>query len=129
MEVFVYGTLTDETTARSVLDDFEYRGSAELLGLQRVDGQYSTLGPGDSTTGRLLWTPETDALDRYEGVDRGLYSRLTLPLEQHGRTGTVEVYVGDPDVLGAPVEWPGEGRFDERARRYCETQDVRVVQR
>jgi gamma-glutamylcyclotransferase (GGCT)/AIG2-like uncharacterized protein YtfP len=129
MEVFVYGTLTDETTARSVLDEFEYRGSARLLGLQRVDGRYPTLGPGGSTTGRVLWTPERAALDGYEGVDRGLYSRLALPLERHDGTGTVEVYMGDSNELGAPVEWPGEGRFDERVRRYCETQDVRVVQR
>lgn len=48
MEYFVYGTLTDSDTAASILDSFEYRGTATLQGLHRVDGEYPTLLPGGS---------------------------------------------------------------------------------
>lgn len=128
MDVFVYGTLTDPATASEVLDEFEYRGPAELVGLYRVDAQYPTLGPGGTTDGRLLRTQEVDALDRYEGVDRGLYVRLSLPFEGSDATDTVECYVGDPAALGAPVEWPNDDPFAERVRRYCRENDVVVRQ-
>ena len=124
MDVFVYGTLTDPDTAAAVLDTFEYRGAAELVGLRRVDGRYPTLAPGGTTTGRLLRTPEVAALDAYEGVDRGLYCRQSVPLADG--TGTVECYVGDPAALDAPVEWPGGGPFRDRVAQYCDRDDVVV---
>jgi gamma-glutamylcyclotransferase (GGCT)/AIG2-like uncharacterized protein YtfP len=123
MEVFVYGTLTDPETAAGVLDEFEYDGDATLVGLHRVDGAYPTLAPGGRTEGRLLVTEETAALDRYEGVDRGLYTRVSLPDDDEG---TVECYVGDPAALDAPAEWPGTGPFPECVGHYCRDNDVRV---
>ena len=113
MEFFVYGTLTDSETPRTVLDSFEYRESATLVGLRRVDGRYPTLVPGGSTAGRILHTDDVTALDRYEGVDRGLYVRVSVPRENGG---TVETYVGDPDRLGVGDEWPGDGDFEDRVR-------------
>lgn len=124
MDVFVYGTLVEPETAGSVLTAFEYDGAATLVGLDRVDGAYPTLAPGGTTDGRLLVTDETATLDRYEGVDRGLYTRVSLPVENG--EGTVECYVGDPTALEAPAEWPGTGPFPERVRRYCRDNDVRV---
>ncbi|MDS0278200.1 gamma-glutamylcyclotransferase [Halomicroarcula sp. S1AR25-4] len=126
MDVFVYGTLTDHATATAVLDTYEYRGAAELVGLHRLDGRYPTLSPGGKTAGRILRTPDIEALDEYEGVDRGLYVRIAVPLASADES--VECYVGDPDALGAPVEWPGEGDFERRVRAYCTEADV-VVRR
>jgi gamma-glutamylaminecyclotransferase len=123
MECFVYGTLTDSETAESVLDSVECRGSATLSGLQRVEGEYPTLVPGGSVTGRILATDEVTALDRYEGVDSGLYVRVSVPRETGG---SVETYVGNPDPLGVPDEWAGEGAFEQRVRAYLDEYEVLV---
>lgn len=124
MDVFVYGTLTDRDTAAGVLEQFEYRGAATVRGLKRVDGRYPTLVPDGAVDGRLLSTPERDALDAYEGVDRGLYCRCSIPRE--ARAGSVECYVGDPETLGVEAEWPGDGGFAERVGEYVRTYDVVV---
>jgi len=129
MDVFVYGTLTDEATASAILDEYDYRAAAELVGLRRIDGRYPTLAPGGRTEGRILSTPDMDALDEYEGVDRDLYCRVSLPLDHPDAEATVECYVGDPDALNAPVEWPGEGEFEARVRRYCRAEEVLVRER
>jgi gamma-glutamylcyclotransferase (GGCT)/AIG2-like uncharacterized protein YtfP len=123
MDVFVYGTLTDPDTAAGLLDQFEYRGTATVRGLRRVDGRYPTLVPGGTVDGRLLSTPEQDALDAYEGVDRGLYYRCTIP---RAAAGSVDCYVGDPAKLGVDVEWPGEGEFTDRVDAYVRTNGVVV---
>lgn len=127
METFVYGTLTDSGTAARMLDEFTYRDRATLHGLRRVDGRYPTLAPGGSTVGRILSTPQRDTLDRYEGVDRGLYVRCQLPA-QGLDVDTVHCYVGDPNVLDAPAQWPGDESFGERVRRYCRDNAVHVTQ-
>lgn len=123
MEVFVYGTLTDLSTADRVLDSYEFRGRADVVGLHRVDGDYPTLAPGGSCAGRVLSTPEGETLDRYEGVERGLYVRRSLSVDGGG---TVECYIGDPAALGVPDEWPGTGTFPDRVERYLETSDIVV---
>jgi len=125
MAYFVYGTLTNPQTASTVLDTFDFQGEATLQGLHRVDGEYPTLAPGGTVTGRLLETDETEALDRYEGIEHGLYIRVALPRTD----GTeVETYVGHPGRLGVEDEWPGEGPFAERLHQYLERNDV-VVER
>ncbi|WP_436908352.1 gamma-glutamylcyclotransferase family protein [Halosimplex marinum] len=133
MDVFVYGTLTDPERARAVLDHFEFRGSAVLDGLHRVDAAYPTLVPGGSVEGRILRTDDIAALDRYEGVDSGLYVRVSVPLsddgadrDRSGEDATVETYVGDPQRLDAPAEWPGEGEFVARVRSYVREDDAVV---
>ncbi|MFC4406609.1 gamma-glutamylcyclotransferase family protein [Haloarchaeobius iranensis] len=75
MGVFVYGTLTDPDRVAAVLDDWSFVPDAVRRGAHRVDGRYPTLAPGGETAGRLLRTAATDALDRYEGVESGLYRR------------------------------------------------------
>lgn len=121
--VFVYGTLTEREHVSTVLEScpFEYCGNATLHGLSRVDGEYPTLVPGGRTTGRLLAIDRTglDALDAYEGVDRGLYVRVAVDVS-HPDVASDEgwCYVGDPDRLDAPGGWPGSGAFDTRVRAY-----------
>lgn len=121
--IFVYGTLTDSEQIGELLDDWRFVGRAVLEGLQRIEGRYSTLAPGGSTTGRLLVTPELDRLDAYESVDRGLYVRVAVPL---ARGDQAWVYVGDPDRLGAPADWPGTGPFTDRVRAYIADEGVRA---
>ncbi|MFD1647153.1 gamma-glutamylcyclotransferase family protein [Haloarchaeobius litoreus] len=108
MDVFVYGTLTDPDRVAAVLDDWSLGPDAVLRGAHRVEGRYPTLAPGGETVGRLLRTSDIDALDRYEGVERGLYRRVAVP-RGDGRAGEpVQVYVGDPARLGAAdgSTWP-----------------------
>lgn len=124
MDVFVYGTLTDHATTSAVLDEYEYRCSAELVGLHRVDGRYPTLAPGGTTAGRILVTSDIEALDTYEGVDKDLYVRRAIP--RANTADTVACYIGDPAALGAPVEWPGTGPFTEQVARYCTDNSVVV---
>jgi gamma-glutamylaminecyclotransferase len=127
MLVFVYGTLTDPARVASVVETFEFVGEATLVGLHRADGRYPTLAPGGRTDGRLLETPDMNALDSYEGVERGLYSRITVPGEGESAE-RVAVYVGDPDELDVarPISWPGEGSLESRIRRFVDNNTVRV---
>lgn len=148
MDVFVYGTLTEPTRVREVLDSFAFVGAATLTGLRVVEGRYPTLAPprsvagdaddqtGSSTAhgiddavgGRLLRTDEMDALDAYERVDDDLYVRVSVPLidADGDHAGTVAVYVGDPDRLAADATWPGDGPFPRRVRRTVADLDVTV---
>ncbi len=123
MDVFVYGTLTNPDRAADLLSEWRYCGEAVLDGLHRVDGQYPTLLPGGTTGGQILSTPDDDALDQYEGVESGLYLRVTVP---RADGSTVQVYVGDPARLGVTANWPGTGAFPERVRAYLDAAEVRV---
>ncbi|MFB6103234.1 MAG: gamma-glutamylcyclotransferase [Haloplanus sp.] len=125
MDVFVYGTLTEPDRVAAVVDSYVFVGAAVLEGCHPVAGRYPTLAPGGETAGRLLRTPEMDALDAYEGVDEGRYVRVTAPRTDGGEAA---VYVGDPDALDVddPVDWPGEGSFSARVRRYFDGGDALV---
>lgn len=123
MDLFVYGTLTDRSVAADVLATFEYGPDAVLEGLARVDGRYPTLAPGGRTTGRILLTDDVAVLDRYEGVDRGLYVRIRIPRVDGG---WVHTYVGDPEALDVSVEWPRRGRLADRVTAYVRDHDVTV---
>jgi len=139
VHVFVYGTLTDADRVSEVLDDADWSfvDDATLRGLHRVDGDYPTLAPGGRVRGRVLGTDAVAALDAYEGVDRGLYVRVAVPVvgrdhdDWRREVDEVAVYMGDPDRLGVAdaVAWPGDGEFGERVRRYLAVNDVAVVPR
>jgi gamma-glutamylcyclotransferase (GGCT)/AIG2-like uncharacterized protein YtfP len=126
MDVFVYGTLTDPERVAAVVDSFAFVGGAVLHGLHAVQGTYPTLAPGGEVGGRLLRTRDLEALDAYEGVDGGPYVRVSVPATGQYHAETVEVYVGDPDALGATACWPGEGSFEDRVRQYLRRGTVRV---
>lgn len=121
--VFVYGTLTDAGVVDALLDEWRFDGDAVLEGLRRAEGRYPTLAPGGTTAGRLLVTPELDRLDAYEGVDRGLYVRAAVPMAEGDQAW---LYVGDPDRLDAPADWPGDGSFADRVRAYVDDEGVQV---
>jgi len=144
VEIFVYGTLTEHSTAASVLEEFRYEGRAVLEGLHRVEGRYPTLLPGGEVEGQLLVTEDVHALDGYEGVDDGLYARVSLPADgdrelpggeepapagdEAGSEGekAVQTYVGNPARLGVADEWPGEGPFASRVRAYVNENQILV---
>ncbi|MFB6154252.1 MAG: gamma-glutamylcyclotransferase [Haloferacaceae archaeon] len=115
MDLFVYGTLTDPGRVDDVVDAYAYLGPAVLDGLHPVEGRYPTLAPGGRTGGRLLRVDDVSAVDRYEGVESGLYVRVSVPV--HGGDEAA-VYVGDPERLGADATWGGAGSFRERVGRY-----------
>ncbi|NUC70791.1 gamma-glutamylcyclotransferase [Haloterrigena sp. SYSU A558-1] len=133
MLVFVYGTLTDPERVASLLEDgpgeYEFVGPATLEGLHRVDGRYPTLVPGGSADGRLLSVdePALERLDRYEGVDRGLYVRVAVSGPDDRR---VWIYVGQPDRLGVDTAdgWPDDRPFRD-AVRSAVVPDTTVVRR
>lgn len=128
MDVFVYGTLTAPDRVAEVLDAYAFVGAARLEGLHAVEGRYPTLAPGGATGGRLLRTDDVGALDAYEGIDDGLYVRVSVPLvggDDHPEEAAV--YVGDPDRLDADAVWPGTGAFSESVRAYLRDHEVRVA--
>lgn len=132
MDSFVYGALTEPEQVERVVDSYAFLGPAVLSGLHPIQGESPTLAPGDETGGRLLRTDEIAALDSYEGIDDGLYVRISVPFAQ--TDGTVEVYVGDPLQLGIaePVGWPGHADsepFAERVERYLREHEVCIHRR
>lgn len=129
MHVFVYGTLTNLEQVASVVESFQFVGDAVLDGVHHVSGRYPTLAPGGSVEGRVLSTPDVEALDAYEGVDKGLYVRTPVPAaDEFDFDDAVELYVGDPDRLAVtqPVEWPGTGSFGDRVRQWVRENEVVV---
>ncbi|WP_101295320.1 gamma-glutamylcyclotransferase family protein [Halegenticoccus soli] len=133
MDVFVYGTLTDPKRVAAVLDSYAFVGAAVVDGLRPVEGRYPTLAPGGEVAGRILRTDDVEALDAYEGADRGLYVRVAIPWRpgadvDESATDAVAAYVGDPELLGVEdeVAWPGTGPLDARVRRYVADNDVRI---
>lgn len=142
--VFVYGTLTDRTRVAELLTEYTLGPTAVCDGLERVDAQYPTLGPGGQVTGRLLATTELDRLDDYEGVDRGLYCRLGIPVQTEAASGigdrprsdrstfdvdSAEVYIGNPSALGVAeqVDWPAAEGFRQSVAEYLKTHSVQIV--
>lgn len=70
--VFVCGTVSNDEQVATLLDSYRLIGDAIRTRRWRVDGQYPTLVPDESVTGRLLEPDEIDPLDRYEGLKAGV---------------------------------------------------------
>jgi gamma-glutamylcyclotransferase (GGCT)/AIG2-like uncharacterized protein YtfP len=131
MDVFVYGTLTNPAQVAEVVDAYVFVGPAVLEGLHAVEGRYPTLAPGGQVAGRLLRTESIAALDAYEGVDSGLYVRVSVPVgggDMPDTPESIEVYVGDPAQLDVSesVTWPGKGPLRERVTRYVDDHEVSI---
>ena len=125
MEIFVYGTLTDPSMVEQVLGDepFSFNGQAVLEGLHRVECAYPTLMPGGKTPGRILQTDAVELLDRYEGVNQGLYIRQPVPVAE--QSTTVDVYLGNPSRLSCDEnDWREEQAFADTVSTYITEQNV-----
>lgn len=68
--------------------------------------------------------PESDDRPNGPGTDRS-----SNGAESDSADDTVAVYVGDPARLDAPADWPGDGPFAARVRRYLDDHDVVVRRR
>lgn len=101
---FVYGTLTEPERVAELLDRFDLGPEATLYGLHRIEGRYPTLAPGGEVEGRLLETPETQRLDAYEGVDSGLYVRVSVPVSDGDRETPEASRVAGASSSGDSVE-------------------------
>lgn len=134
--VFVYGTLTDPQQVSRLIAEYRFGPSAVCHGLRRVDGRYPTLVPGEQVAGRLLVTTELDRLDEYEGLDRGLYCRVSVPLVDPPATAdsltvdvdTVDLYIGHPTAVGVSEQsdWPETGSFKQCVKKYVEANNVKI---
>lgn len=140
MLVFVYGTLTDPDRVETVLGGprsasegsretppagtdettsaeataHEFVGRATIDGLHRVDGEYPTLAPGGSVEGRLLEVTDDglSAIDAYEGVDRGLYVRVGVPVADGETTVTADAMADGEAIMDGEVTADGEATMD-----------------
>lgn len=118
MRVFVYGTLTDPDRLHAVDPAGDIGPPATLVGADRLEGRYPTIVPGDGSVEGRLAEANLEALDAYEGVERGLYARVSVPTGESVPNEAVETYVGDPARLGVAASWPGDGSLSERAGAY-----------
>jgi gamma-glutamylcyclotransferase (GGCT)/AIG2-like uncharacterized protein YtfP len=109
--LFTYGTLGSRGGAGALLDGCERVGDADVKGILYDTGDYPALlltEDGQPVEGEIWRCPadRLPALDRYEGVDDGLFRRIGV------RTGGVAcwVYVAGPK-LGSRLT--PESRIDD----------------
>lgn len=106
-KLFMYGTLRDGEPATHRLEGYRMflvqgANSRNFPFLQKTEGGcYSAVGNVQ---------PVSDAdlveLDRYEGIDRGLYTREKLSVVnlRTGRKTKAWVYVGGPTLVYQPID-------------------------
>lgn len=101
MPLFVYGTLTDPTFTRNLLEHMVVAIPARLPGFEtvRFEGfDYPTVmesedGSVDGALYRGLGEEDFRRLDAYEGVGEGLYRRVRLEVEASDRDETEPAWV------------------------------------
>jgi gamma-glutamylcyclotransferase (GGCT)/AIG2-like uncharacterized protein YtfP len=133
--LFVYGTLRDEARLREVLGDdgaWSYCGPATVAGDLYDAGEYPALllrdGGEPSVEGRLVELFDSvaafTALDTYEEVDAGLYTRRRCrPRLMDGSEHVVWVYEYNRSVSGLPRLRDTSGRsasWENRPTRQLE---------
>lgn len=85
--LFVYGTLRRAGPAAQIMDGCEHMGEASVAGtLYDVGGRHPALMlyGRDRVQGEVWWCPLDflQRLDEYEGVERGLFRRVGVRVEQ-----------------------------------------------
>lgn len=85
--LFVYGTLRRGGPAARVMAGCEHRGDATITGtLYDIGGRHPALMlyGRDRVHGELWWCPVEwlQRLDEYEGVDRGLFRRVGVRVQE-----------------------------------------------
>lgn len=115
--IFVYGTLKRGGSNHRQIADQEFVGMARTApGYQLYDlGDYPGMvaAPEDQlgVTGEL-WSVDEAALrrlDRFEGVDQGLYRRVPIALQPPDAQRVAETYLYNKSVSGRPAlgpTWP-----------------------
>ncbi len=119
LPLFVYGTLQDPRRVRAVLGPearWRVLGAGTIRGVLYDVGPYPALrrsdSPRDVVPGRLLELDDEGlliALDRYEGVDAGLYLRERVEVCLAGgeqQSGWVYVYNRSVAGLRRIAQWP-----------------------
>lgn len=101
--LFVYGTLRAGSNASALLGDAEWLGAAQVGGvLYNIDDEFPALVLyGNTPIAGEVWRCASDLLprlDAYEGVDKGLFRRIGVEVEQPGRAGKIAcwTYVAGP---------------------------------
>lgn len=115
LPLFVYGTLRSGGPAAKLLGGLS-RAPARARGvLYRMPAGYPALRPSAEAwvDGELVDPPGTvrmGLVDRYEGVDEGLYRRARMVVECRGRPVQAWVYVmDDPVARGGQPGWHERG--------------------
>lgn len=115
LPLFVYGTLRTGGPAAKLLGGLG-RAPARARGvLYRMPAGYPALRPSTESwvDGELVDPPGTvrmGLVDRYEGVDEGLYRRARMVVECRGRPVHAWVYVmDDPVARGGQPGWHPRG--------------------
>jgi gamma-glutamylcyclotransferase (GGCT)/AIG2-like uncharacterized protein YtfP len=98
IRLFVYGTLQTGGPSNWMLDGFRRLREDSLGGTLYDLGEYPTLVlGGDSLVMGEVWEGPDEtlqAIDSYEQVGEGLFSRVSIPLED----GKCWVYVAGPEL-------------------------------
>jgi len=107
VDLFVYGTLMDESVLYSLTGRRFPKSAAELSGFERCNPAngypYIIPNPGARVRGILLSGIDPTALaalDRYEEEGR-LYHRCQVEVTTNGRRVTCETYIGDVEAFKA----------------------------
>ena len=118
MHLFVYGTLKDRSQMVAVVGPHvrvRVVGAGSVHGVLYDAGEYPALqlsaSAGDVVRGLLLELDDAalPRLDRYEGIDSGLYARQRCEVrDDDGRVRAAWVYVYNRSVVGLRRigEWP-----------------------
>jgi len=105
---FAYGSNMNRALMRRHCPAAKEIGTAALAGYRfviTIDGYASIVPhPGGAVHG-VLWrlTPrDIAALNAYESLDSGLYSKATLPVDREGRRVAAMVYIARDRAQGRP---------------------------
>ncbi len=107
MDLFVYGTLMDPERVRGLLGHPLDGEAATLAGyrratLARLPYPFAVPQAGEAIDGvllRRLSAEDVARLDRYEGVDDGLFVRREVRVETAAGPATAWIYLGGESLL------------------------------
>jgi cation transport regulator ChaC len=105
---FAYGSNMSRALMRRLCPQAEPVGTATLGGYRFIittDGYASIVPQTGGSVHGVLWklsARDIAALNTYEGLDRGLYTMATLPVQREGRRLPALVYIARTRSRGRP---------------------------
>ena len=105
---FAYGSNMNRALMRQHCPNAEEVGTAALFGCRfmiTTDGYASIVPNRGGRVHGVLWrlsVRDLAALNSYESIESGLYSKLTLPVRKDRRRLTATLYVGRSRTAGRP---------------------------